>query len=381
MGWIMARPKPHLVAIALLALALATAAGSRTLAQNATPTPGAMSATEVIQKVGPAVVTVVNEQQVSNAPQSGGATQLEPVGSGSGFFIDQQGHVVTNDHVVAGGQQFFVIYDDGTKVAAKLIGTDPLRDLAVVQVSGQVPGTVPFGDSTQLLPGQPVIAMGSPLGVFNNTVTEGVVSGLRRSLPQSESQSGTPPAGGASLGDNQADYTDLIQHDAPINPGNSGGPLLNLSGEVVGVNTLSIPEAEQGVPAQGLNFAIPANTVKQIVAELIASGKVDYGFLGVDDPIGIDPVSAAESDLPVDQGVFVSAVVSGGPAATAGIQANDILTEFNGQPINQQHPLEVYLLNNKPGTSVKLTVLSPTQQQPQQVTVTLGSRPSGTSAL
>jgi 2-alkenal reductase len=333
-----------------------------TQAQQATPTTqGAlpeMTPVEVVENVGPAVVTVINEQQ---ATDSLGSSSIVPVGSGSGFIISNDGHIVTNDHVVEGGDQFSVIYADGTKVDATLIGTDPVSDLAVVQVTGDVPGVVGFGDSTALKPGQTVLAMGSPLGAFTNTVTEGIVSALGRSLP--------PQVTGST-----AVYTNLIQHDAPINPGNSGGPLFNLSGQVVGVNTIGIPIAEQGVPAQGLFFAIPSNTVQRITQQLIDTGNVVYPYIGISNPISLDPITAAQNNLPVDQGVYVSDVAPDGPAATAGIQSGDIITAINGETIDQDHPFEDFLFEFAPGDTIELTVQRGDQQM--QVQVTLGERPS-----
>jgi len=353
----------HLFVIGSLILALMLVAGPRVIAQG-TPTasssapPVEASVVQVVKKVAPAVVTVINEQQASGALGTGSG-QLVPAGSGSGFIIDTQGHVITNDHVVAGGSKFVVIYSDGTKVDAKLIGADPTSDLAVVQVSGKVPGTVPLGDSSQLEPGETVLAMGSPLGTFTNTVTLGIISGLGRYLPNSGSQ---------------AVYTNLIQHDAPINPGNSGGPLVDLAGQVVGVNTIGIPQAEPGVPAQGLFFAIPSNTVKKITDQLIATGKVVYPFLGIQNPQPIDPSIAAQNNLPVDHGVYVGGVTSGGPADQAGIQAGDIITAINGKAIDEQHPLEDFLFDQKPGNKVQLTVQRGSSQK--TITVTLGTRPS-----
>src|SRR5262249_45944398 len=166
--------------------------------------------------------------------------------------------------VVAGGQKFIVIFASGEKRDAKLIGEDPISDLAVVQIAGKLPGIVPLGDSDALKPGQAVLAIGSPLGSFTNTATQGIVSATNRDFPD-------PSA---------SNYTNLIQHDAAINPGNSGGPLFNMSGEVVGVNTLGIPSVN-GQPIQGLFFAIPSNSVKKISQLLIKNGSVVYPYFGV----------------------------------------------------------------------------------------------------
>lgn len=361
----MARRKWPFSVVALIALALMlfVAAGPQVVAQTATTAapPAQQSAVQVVQNVGPAVVTVINEQQVSG-PFGLGGNQVQPAGSGSGFIIDNQGHVVTNNHVVAGGSKFVVIYADGTKKDAKLIGADPTSDLAVVQVSGTVPGTVTLGDSSQLKVGQTVLALGSPLGAFTNTVTEGIVSALGRSLLNSTQATGS-----------QALYTNLIQHDAPINPGNSGGPLVDLSGQVIGVNTIGIPQAEQGVPAQGLFFAIPSNTVKEIAQQLIANGKVTYAFLGIQNPTSLDPILAAQNDLPVDYGIYIGGVVPGGPAAQAGLQANDIMISVDGKKLGTEISLEQVLIANNPGSTIQVTVQRGNQQK--QVSLKLGSRP------
>ncbi len=213
------------------------------------------AAISVVEQVGNSVVTVVNEQMFQGFDTS------QPAGSGTGFIIDEQGHVVTNWHVVEGGDDFQVILANGERRPATLIGSDQLSDLAVVQIEGELPGMVTFGDSDSLRVGETVLAIGSPLGTFTNTVTEGIVSALGRDLPESN-------------------YNNLIQHDASINPGNSGGPLFNMQGEVIGVNTLGIP-AQNGQSVQGLFFALPGNHVQSIISRLIADGQVVYPFFGI----------------------------------------------------------------------------------------------------
>lgn len=354
---------PFLVLFMVMAGSLAAFSPSPSAAQNVS-TPGATPTTDypavdVVQRVGPAVVTVINEQTVQGiGPNS--TSQLQPVGSGTGFIIDKQGHIVTNWHVVNGGQSFQVIFANNETRSAKLVGSDQFSDLAVVQVSGDIPATISFGDSSQLQPGQPVLAIGSPLGAFSNTVTEGIVSATGRSLPQSASQ-------GPQI------YTNLIQHDAPINPGNSGGPLLNLNGEVVGVNTLGIP-SEQGQPVQGLFFAIPSNTVKQITAQIIANGYVAYPFVGVTaQPVTQDV--AARAKLSVDYGVYIIDVTSKGPADQASIQKGDVILAIDGQRIDETHSFEQVLFMHRPGDTVEMTVLRDGKQM--TVKVKLGERQSG----
>jgi 2-alkenal reductase len=349
------------IGVALLVLMLGFTARGVLGQDSATPAPATSTAASVatgqnldpvavIQRVNPAVVTVINEQQAQGVD---GGSQIVPAGSGTGFIIDKQGHIVTNWHVVDGGQRFKVIFTDGKQRPAKLIGSDQVSDLAVVQVDGAMPGVVPLGDSSALQPGQTVLAIGSPLGTFTNSVTEGIVSALGRNLPDSF-------------------YTNLIQHDAPINPGNSGGPLLNLAGEVVGVNTLGIPE-ENGVPVQGLFFAIPSNTVKTITAKLIADGKIVYPYLGVSTDSVTDEV-AAQAGLSVDYGAYVASVESNGPAAKAGIQEGDVILSIDGQRIDQQHPFSEVLFKHKIGSTISIELLRGTQHL--KVSATLAERPA-----
>jgi 2-alkenal reductase len=312
-----------------------------------------MTPVEIVERVAPAVVTVINKQIVSGL-SGAGAGILQPAGAGTGFIIDDQGHIVTNAHVLAGGDQFEVIFADGEKRPADVVGADRVSDLAVVQVKGDVPGVVPFGDSDTLKPGQSVLAIGSPLGALTNTVTEGIVSAL-----------------GRNIGD--SNYTDLIQHDAAINPGNSGGPLVNLAGEVVGVNTLGIDETPDGRIAQGLFFAIPSNTVKTITGQLIDHGEVIYPFFGISFQ-SVNEQVAAQLDLPVDSGVLVGEVTAGGPAEAAGIESGDIILSIDGAKITPQTPFVTLLFKHAPGDTIEVVV----QRGDQTFTtdITLGERPA-----
>ena len=207
---------------------------------------------DAVKKTWPGVVTIVNTLQSSGGR---GSRRFGPSGGaiaeGSGVIIDQQGHIVTNAHVVAGAAQLQVVYADGTTVNAKLIGADTNQDIAVLQVSGKVPAVIPLGNSTSLQLGETVIAIGSPLGSYEGSVTVGVVSGLNRTVQGSGE-------------------TNLIQTDAAINHGNSGGPLLNLAGQVVGLNTLVIQNSDSGELVQGLGFAIPSSTVSSVVNRILA---------------------------------------------------------------------------------------------------------------
>jgi 2-alkenal reductase len=295
---------------------------------------------EVVEQVGPSVVTVINKQTIGGLGED-----PQRAGSGTGFIIDEQGHIVTNWHVVNDGEEFEVIFWDGSSAEAELIGSDEVSDLAVVHVEGDMPAVVPLGDSDALKPGQTVLAIGSPLGAFTNTVTEGIVSALGRTVE------GT-------------NYTNLIQHDAAINPGNSGGPLFNLQGEVVGVNTLGINETESGGIAQGLFFAIPSNTVKEIATMLIENGEVVYPFFGVS-TVNVTEETAATADLAVTQGAYVLEVTPGSPADEAGVQPGDVIVSIDGEAITQTNPFINVLFKHEPGDTVSTVI----QREEEQLTL------------
>ena len=212
----------------------------------------AYDATSAVQKAGPAVVTIVNTQSVMTGR---GRFPVQATGIGSGIIVDNRGYIITNYHVIEGQQSLEVIFSDGAKAPARLVGGDSAADIAVVKVDVAVPAVAEFGNSDALEAGQPVVAIGSALGDFRNTVTAGVVSALHRNLDEST----------------QSTLGDLIQTDAAINEGNSGGPLIDMSGKVIGINVAVVRSTGyQGSTAEGLGFAIPANTAQQIANGLIA---------------------------------------------------------------------------------------------------------------
>jgi 2-alkenal reductase len=310
-------------------------------------------AADVVERVMPAVVTVINEQRFDDGFL--GETSVE-AGRGTGFAIDERGDIVTNEHVVRGGSSFSVVLSNGEKRSATLVGSDPLSDIAVVRMDGPPPATVAFGDSSTLRQGQPVLALGSPLGEFTGTVTSGIVSALNRDFPDEARGSGE-----------QGIYTDLVQHDAAINPGNSGGPLVDLAGRVIGVNTLGIPQSGN-TPVQGLFFAIPANHVARVVTELIDSGSVAYPFIGVTYR-QISPDLAAQNDLPVDYGAYVMSVEPGGPAQEGGIREGDIIVAIGDERINDQTTFTEALFAFSPGDTVPVTILRGNQERTADVTL------------
>ena len=348
----------------LIALLLGVAGGwgfSRLQVDPATaqdqPTPAAQQqpaqvavapndAISVVQQVGNSVVTVINQQMFQ------GFDTVQPVGSGTGFIVDQQGHIVTNWHVVQGGDDFLVILSNGERRTATLVGSDRLSDLAVVKIDGELPAVASFGDSDALQVGESILAIGSPLGTFTNTVTEGIVSALGRDLPGST-------------------YNNLIQHDAAINPGNSGGPLFNMQGQVVGVNTLGVSE-ENGQAIQGLFFALPGNQVNLIVTRLIADGQVVYPFFGITYKT-INWQLSAQADLSVDNGVYISAISAGGPAEAAGLQPGDIVVSIDGVAIDEQNAFAEVLFTHQPGDSVAVEAMR--GNEPFSTTLTLTERP------
>jgi 2-alkenal reductase len=306
-----------------------------------------------VAKVKPAVVTVIN----TLPPQRGFFGQiLEPQASGSGVIIDEQGHIVTNNHVVENSRSLEVIFADDTKVPATLIGADAFSDLAVIRVEGSVPATAKLGDSATLQPGEPVIAIGSPLGDFKGTVTVGVVSALDRRLEL---------GGGLTM-------EGLIQTDAAINQGNSGGPLVNALGQVIGINSAIVRGSGMGGPvAEGLGFAIPSNVVEEVTQQLIEYGHVRRPYLGVE-WVPITPRTASAYNLPVQFGAYVQDVQPGSPADIGGLQQGDILTTIDDQAIDEDNNLVTILMRFDPGESVHITVVR--EQEEVTLNVTLGTR-------
>lgn len=317
---------------------------------------------EVVAKVNPAIVTVINHLKSSGNAfgQSSGGEAM-----GTGMIIDKEGHIVTNAHVVDQQQSLEVQFSDGTKVPATLVGADTFQDVAVIKVSGSVPATVTFGDSSKLQPGQRVIAIGSALGEFNNTVTDGIVSATDRSLDTGE---------GYRL-------PNLVQHDAPINHGNSGGPLINLDGQVIGMNTAIVTGGGMGQDqAQGLGFAIESNVVKSYAQQLIANGKIDHPYLGISfqpaSQLG-DLFGSGQSNGSNDnsQGVVIAQILPDSPAAKAGLQEGDIITGVDNTTFDDQHPFLNTMYTYKPGDSVTLKVQGQDGTK-RDVKVTLGQQPS-----
>ncbi len=306
--------------------------------------------TASVKKVGSAVVTVVSAIPLDSA--SGG--QASPLSaSGSGVFIANEGYILTNSHVVEGMQEVSVILYDGTQQKAAVVGADPYADLAVLKIDSPAPAVAPLGNSDQVNPGEMVIAIGSPLGDFKNTVTVGVVSATGRTI-----DTGT----GYQI-------EDLIQTDAAINQGNSGGPLLNLAGEVIGLNTLVVRGARNDPVAQGLGFAIPANTVRLVAEQIIQKGYFTRPYLGIRwQPI--TPEVAASFNLPQQWGAYVTNVVPGSPANSADIRTGDTIIRIGDITLDENHSFVNGLFRYNPGDQVTLEVVRDGQRF--EVEVTLG---------
>lgn len=311
-----------------------------------------------VQTVSPAVVTVVNTQPPQRTFGFFGFSETQPRSSGSGVIISPKGYIVTNNHVVDNAQSLEVIYADGSRVPATLIGADAFADLAVIQVKGQVPAVVSLGDSDSLQIGESVIAIGSALGDFKNTVTAGVISAIGRSLNTGN---------GFSL-------ENLIQTDAAINHGNSGGPLINLSGQVIGINTAIVRGSSfSGDVAEGLGFSIPSNTVADVTSQLIAKGYVDRPSLGIRYQ-AITPEVAQLNNLPMEWGVYIQTIDRGSPAAQAGVQPGDILTAIGGDAIGSDLPFVNALMRHKVGEQTTLTIWRDGQTLTLDVTLQSSSR-------
>jgi len=306
--------------------------------------------TQAVQNVGPAVVTVVATipGQQTFFGYSGDSTS-----TGSGIFISTDGYILTNNHVIEGGKSYQIIYSDGSQADANLVGTDQYSDLAVLKANGSVPAVATLGNSDALNPGETVIAIGSPLGDFKNTVTVGVVSATGRSIDTGSGYS----------------IDGLIQTDAAINQGNSGGPLVNLAGEVVAINTLIVRSTGTGSVAEGLGFAIPINTARVILEQLIQNGFVSRPYLGISyQPI--TPRVAAVYRLPVQYGVYITDIYANSPASQAGLRVGDIITAIDSTNLDDTHEYLNTLFQYSAGDEVTLTVNR--NGQSIQVQVTLG---------
>lgn len=298
--------------------------------------------TRAAEAVGPSVVTVVGTV-------SGGVSFFGRIpdqqSSGSGFILTSDGYILTNQHVIEGAREVSIILADGTSLPAQIAGTDVFADLAVLKVEGEMPAVAPLGNSDRLKPGEAVIAIGSPLGDFKNSVTQGVISATGRAIDTGSGYS----------------MENLIQTDTAINQGNSGGPLVNLNGEVIGVNTLIVRGGEMGgAIAEGLGFAIPSNTARIISEQIIQKGYFARPDLGVR-TVSVTPAIAARYGLPVQWGAFVSELEPGSPAAQARIEAGDIIVRIGERQVGAEMSYYNALFAYAPGETVEVEIVRGTQ--------------------
>lgn len=298
----------------------------------------------VASKVSPSVVSIVTQ---SERQSYYGSSQTQQ-GAGTGIIVSADGYVLTNKHVVDGSDTVSIVTSDGTSYEnVRVIGTDPLNDVAFLKINSATNLKVAdLGDSSSLRIGQSVVAIGNALGQYQNTVTSGIVSGTGRSVTASTSEN-----------DNSSEtLTDLVQTDAAINPGNSGGPLVNLAGQVIGINTAIASEAN------GVGFSIPINAVKGLLKGVLANGKVTRAYVGVN-YITITPDVATEFKLSVKKGAYVHSsgngnpVVSGSPADKAGIKDGDIITKVNDIEVGDKGSVASLIAEYAPNDTVKLTIL------------------------
>lgn len=302
---------------------------------------------DIVETVAPSVVQIVTEVLTPGQFQQ----PVPATGVGTGVILDAEGHILTNNHVVAQAENIRVVLSNDESYPAQLIGRDPNTDVAVIQIDA--PGLDPaeLGDISQVRVGEEVIAIGHALGLRGGpTVSKGVVSALDRTIS-------TGP---------QIALVDLIQTDASINPGNSGGPLVNMNAQVIGINTAGIPSG------QGIGFAVNINDAMRVATQLIERGFVQRGFLGIV-PVNVTPALADQEGLPTDNGIIVADILPGGPASQAGLQVGDVIVQMGGQPINNTGELSEFLMQHLPGETVPGTYFSRNTEMTAEVT--LGEQP------
>lgn len=326
-----------------------TKLGSSGVDGNLLVSPEESDVTKVVNAVSPSVVSIMAAKGGFSGQQS----------AGTGMIISEDGYVLTNKHVVDAGRSFAVITSSGDRhTDVKLVGMDPLNDIAFLKINNvsKLPAAS-IGDSSTVRVGQKVIAIGNSLGQFQNTVTSGVISGKGRPLEAEDEDTGT------------SSLTDLLQTDAAINPGNSGGPLLNMSGQVIGINTAIVRDA------QSIGFAIPIGAAKGLIRSVLEKGEIHKPYIGVR-YVEITPEIKAEHKLSAANGAFVGGVSGrlieqGGPADKAGVKSGDIITKVNDKTIGEHGGLGSLIGEYVPGETIRLTVLRGGQER--QLTLTLGA--------
>lgn len=305
----------------------------------------------LVSEVSPSVVSITTQ---SRAQTYFGVAEQE--GAGTGIVVSADGYILTNKHVIEEATAVGVVLSDGTRYDdVEVVGTDPLNDVAFLKVPDvNNLNVVELGNSSSIRVGQQVVAIGNSLGQYQNTVTSGIISGTGRPIT-------------AQSGSTVETLTDLLQTDAAINPGNSGGPLLNMSGQVIGMNTAVAADA------QGIGFAIPINSVKGMLKGVLEDGEVERAFLGVNH-IPVTPETAKLYDLPVQNGSYIysqqaSPIADGSPAEQAGIKERDIITQVNGVDIGTNGALTTLIGEYRPGDTIELTVVRAGTTQSIKVTL------------
>ena len=309
----------------------------------------------IVSKVTPAVVSIISESQSSGYYSLFGGSSTQQ-SAGTGMIVTSDGYVMTNKHVVEGASKFQIVTDAGdTYDKVELVGTDPLNDVAFLKIKDakDLP-TVSLGDSKTIAVGQPVLAIGNALGAYQNTVTQGVVSGTGRSVTASDSS-----------GRNSETLSDMIQTDAAINPGNSGGPLVNAAGDVIGINTAV------STSANGLGFAIPISATKGMLNTVISGKKAERAYLGMK-YVSVTAEVAKTYDLPVSHGAYLrdkDSIISGGPADKAGFKVGDIITKIGNVEIGRAGSASTLIGEYKVGDKVEITYVR--DKETKTVVVTL----------
>lgn len=354
-----AMPKTLMAAV-LAALIAANTPASAAIPVDANGQPIQSLAT-MLERVTPAVVNIATEGNPTNndtllndpflrrlfGETNPNGSERRISGTGSGVIIHSQlGHVLTNHHVIEGAEKVYITLKDGRKFVAEIVGTDPHADLAVLQIPAERLTAMRFGDSDKLRVGDFVVAIGNPYSI-GQTVTSGIISALHRNPGISE-------------------YENFIQTDAPINLGNSGGPLVNLNGELIGINTAILGDQAGG--SLGIGFAVPINTAAGVIAQIIEFGHVQRGQLGigVED---IEPAQARETGLPPNQGAIVKQVLPNTPAARANIQLGDIITRINNKNIERAIDIKNIIGDLRVGTAVHIALIR--AGKPKNITLTI----------
>src|SRR6056297_546764 len=315
----------------------------------------------VAEQANPAVVTITTTQTVRvrqqspfsfffDDPRFDQEREYQRSGLGSGVIVSEEGYILTNNHVIERADDIRVILYEGEELEAEIVGTDPASDIAVLEVDRSELTAIPMGDSETIRTGEMVLAIGSPLSQdFAHTVSKGIISA----------------SGRTSLGLNV--FENYIQTDAAINPGNSGGALINLDGELIGINTAI---ASRSGGSQGIGFAIPVNMVKNVMEDLIEDGRVARGYLGIEMGGEVDQTMARALDMESPRGFIIGNVEQGGPADEAGLKSGDVVVELNGEPVRDFYDFRIAIASSSPGTEVDLGIFR--DGEDMSITVELG---------